>query len=519
MIHPEGAGTFSNNEAKLAQFAAIAEAVSQQKLDATDKNPVIRADFQECHGGMNASSGPRRICLGVPNFSEAHASVLPTSKYGLPSTMLRTGSISDLQSSRAKKRQRTMCSLSGEEQQLSVASTKLGLQTDHKEQQLKCGIVRGYSPGMKDRSSLSLESVRGVRFRGYQAELWSEKFEELCAFRRAHGHCHVTHRCLEHENLAQWVKRQRYQYKLKLEGKRSGLSDERICLLNNIGFIWNSHDAVWEERLQELLEFKRIHGHCNVPTNYEANPPLAVWIKRQRQIYKKHQDGEQNSMTQYRITQLETIGFAWEFRKKNAANDTQRNPPYACSFTTTAGHGPSGVDLVNGLGTTMGDVHEVTNRSTISIQGSSFLEKITTGENERSLASCFTECPSSHSVHAMPNNAGYSLGRSTIDRMSGMELPTSRSRMSRQEYENSDIDSFGQGKIQITTSPLGEETARSEESKIIGRSSDNPRDLLQHQHRQYQKQKKHDELLKTTRCDFLSFSQRFTYSPRKVKQS
>jgi hypothetical protein len=39
----------------------------------------------------------------------------------------------------------------------------------------------------------------GVRFREYQAEIWSEKFEELCLFRREHGHCHVPHHFQENQ--------------------------------------------------------------------------------------------------------------------------------------------------------------------------------------------------------------------------------------------------------------------------------------------------------------------------------
>jgi hypothetical protein len=36
-------------------------------------------------------------------------------------------------------------------------------------------------------------ATSGIRFREYQAEIWSEKFEELCFFRQEHGHCHVPH--------------------------------------------------------------------------------------------------------------------------------------------------------------------------------------------------------------------------------------------------------------------------------------------------------------------------------------
>ncbi|KAL3916799.1 MAG: hypothetical protein SGILL_005016 [Bacillariaceae sp.] len=161
------------------------------------------------------------------------------------------------------------------------------------------------------------EAEGGVRFREYQAEIWSEKFEELCIFRRQQGHCHVPHHYTENQGLAQWVKRQRYQYKLRLDGKRSTLSDERVRLLNKISFIWSSHDAVWEERLQDLMLFKQIHGHCMVPSNFEPNVQLAIWIKRQRRQYKKYTAKQASSMTPERIARLEAIGFVWDCRKQN----------------------------------------------------------------------------------------------------------------------------------------------------------------------------------------------------------
>jgi hypothetical protein len=42
---------------------------------------------------------------------------------------------------------------------------------------------------------------KDVRFREYQAEIWSEKFEDLCEFRRQYGHCHVPHSFEENSPL------------------------------------------------------------------------------------------------------------------------------------------------------------------------------------------------------------------------------------------------------------------------------------------------------------------------------
>jgi Helicase associated domain len=122
----------------------------------------------------------------------------------------------------------------------------------------------------------------GRRFRPYQAGQWAEKFDELCQYRSVNGHCLVPHTYGENLSLARWVKRQRYQYKLMLEGKQSTMTPERVTALEDIGFVWDSQGAAWDERLQELALFQRTFRHCNVPSNYHSSPQLATWVKCQR---------------------------------------------------------------------------------------------------------------------------------------------------------------------------------------------------------------------------------------------
>jgi hypothetical protein len=156
-----------------------------------------------------------------------------------------------------------------------------------------------------------------LKYRQYQAENWSERYEALIEFRKNHGHCLVPNSYPEDVALAQWVKRQRYQYKLKQEGKRSTLSDERVEALENIGFVWDSHRAVWDERFNELIDYKRVNGNCNVPSRYTDNRQLAVWVKRQRRQYKFYRTNKPSSMTEERITRLESIGFEWDLRTRD----------------------------------------------------------------------------------------------------------------------------------------------------------------------------------------------------------
>ena len=39
----------------------------------------------------------------------------------------------------------------------------------------------------------------------------------------------------------------------------------------------------WERRFTELIEFKRSHGHCEVPQNYSSNPSLGTWVNKVRE--------------------------------------------------------------------------------------------------------------------------------------------------------------------------------------------------------------------------------------------
>lgn len=158
------------------------------------------------------------------------------------------------------------------------------------------------------------EASRARRFRPYQAGQWSEKFSELCDYKDKMGHCLVPHTFHENLALARWVKRQRYQYKLMMDGKASTMTPDRVKALEDIGFVWDSQGAAWGERLGELREFRGTYMHCNVPSNFSENPRLATWIKCQRRQYKLYMEGKPSNMTTQRIQHLESLGFEWELR-------------------------------------------------------------------------------------------------------------------------------------------------------------------------------------------------------------
>ena len=117
---------------------------------------------------------------------------------------------------------------------------------------------------------------------------WEARYKELIQYVKVFGNTLVPHGWKPNPRLASWVKRQRYQYKLKKDGKgkRSSLTDERISKLQSIGFVWSTHTEHWDEKLNELAIYARYNGNCNVPSKYPPNRQLSIWVRCQRRQYK-----------------------------------------------------------------------------------------------------------------------------------------------------------------------------------------------------------------------------------------
>eukprot|EP00980_Cylindrotheca_fusiformis_P029470 scaffold23479_cov143-Cylindrotheca_fusiformis.AAC.20 len=146
---------------------------------------------------------------------------------------------------------------------------------------------------------------------------WNQHYNELVAFKEEHGHCRVPQKCEQQGSLSQWVKRQRYHRK----HKPGIISEDRIRMLDEIGFVWDAQELVWQTRFAELLEFKQSHGHCSVPYKYPLNQKLATWIKCQRRQYQLLQAGKRSHLTPKRIRLLEEAGFVWNPRKSVVNDD------------------------------------------------------------------------------------------------------------------------------------------------------------------------------------------------------
>ena len=171
-------------------------------------------------------------------------------------------------------------------------------------------------PSPNQRKSLPLKRAR-------QDGRWMGRYNELVAYKESFGHTDVPKR--DESSLGLWVYTQRRQYRLMSSGERSNMTQQRLSLLRDIGFDFEPASKVnhpkniipWDERFQELLEFKKIYGHTNVPPS--INEKLSRWVAKQRYYYKSYAAGlKQSTLDEEKVNRLKDIGF--EFRKRTRAN-------------------------------------------------------------------------------------------------------------------------------------------------------------------------------------------------------
>ena len=130
---------------------------------------------------------------------------------------------------------------------------------------------------------------------------WEEVFSYLKAYKEREGHCRVPSNHTENNfRLGGWVNKQRWR-------KGARWSEERRKRLDELGFVWDTLEAAWEEGFSYLKAYKKREGHCRVPDGHKENGfDLGGWVRRQRQSKR------QESLPQARRQQLNELGFVWD---------------------------------------------------------------------------------------------------------------------------------------------------------------------------------------------------------------
>ena len=128
---------------------------------------------------------------------------------------------------------------------------------------------------------------------------WIAYYEALKSFNATFGHFDVPKEYPPNPKLKNWCSEQRTRY------RRGQLEQDRIAMLESIGFVWKKKAKRASSMLESLREFKEQHGHCNVPNRFKPNQPLATWVTTRRKAWREGKISDEE------LKHLNSIGFIW----------------------------------------------------------------------------------------------------------------------------------------------------------------------------------------------------------------
>ena len=184
--------------------------------------------------------------------------------------------------------------------------------------------------------SYQVELLNAIDFTWDRQKSWTERFAEIKEYKRMHGTCIIHSNDEEYRELYVWCCNQRQQYRQFMEHGSSSLTPERVELLKSIGLFEQSasvQKSTWNVRLNELREYKRQHGHTNVPRHYNVNLKLGRWVDTQRTSYRLLKLGKPSPLTQDRVDMLNDIGFEWNPSENTTKDAARSSKPTKTKYT------------------------------------------------------------------------------------------------------------------------------------------------------------------------------------------
>ena len=141
---------------------------------------------------------------------------------------------------------------------------------------------------------------------------WEERMEELRKYKAEHG----TLKMPAGTSLLFWLHNQRHEIRKFKRGQHTSMTLEKMHQLEQVGVHVKlvepraaAETKTWEERLADLVEYKKLHGHTLVKNDC----PLGRWVSKQRVFFNRMQKGQQAStMTPERVFKLAQIGFCFD---------------------------------------------------------------------------------------------------------------------------------------------------------------------------------------------------------------
>ncbi len=131
-------------------------------------------------------------------------------------------------------------------------------------------------------------------------DIWDDKYRELLQFRDKHGHMKVPKVFEGSTSLSSWVKSMR---QLREQNNKKILTDERIRLLDSIGFEWSPMTDNWDENFKKMKRYMKRDGGKLIWSSYRHDRSFVLWLNLNRRNKEK--------MPKNRINKLNKAGFDW----------------------------------------------------------------------------------------------------------------------------------------------------------------------------------------------------------------
>jgi superfamily II DNA or RNA helicase len=147
----------------------------------------------------------------------------------------------------------------------------------------------------------------GVEWDPVQA-MWDRKVAAAREYQGVYGHLRVppTYVTEDGIKLGVWIQ--------SLRPKRTRLSAPQRAQLDELGMVWDAHEAGWLRGLSAAREYHELHGNLDVPTGFVTPQGfgLATWLTQQRSNHRK------GKLPSDRRAELDRLDIDWEPRESKS---------------------------------------------------------------------------------------------------------------------------------------------------------------------------------------------------------
>jgi glycerol-3-phosphate cytidylyltransferase-like family protein len=143
-------------------------------------------------------------------------------------------------------------------------------------------------------------------------------FKLLLEFKQKHGHLKVPRKYNKNPRLARWVQTRRSDYREYKRTNGQKGNPERMKHLESIGLVDDISTGYekaclptsnWDGMFNQLLEFKKKHGHVKVSQQCKKNKKLGIWVMHGRKCYREYKRTNGEKGDPKRMKRLESIGM------------------------------------------------------------------------------------------------------------------------------------------------------------------------------------------------------------------